>query len=174
MTSLLALQAYFLQSVSDKRVIRPILTHKWTETRTRDFLSVFDEARQLLFERKLLIFLFFAICIFLESSFFYYVVSGDNANTLKDMPTKGGREEKEVFTALTTTTEATTTTTSLSINVQSNEFETEATTESFWKEGELAEESQPGQPGIRNTSDARGIFSNMVKTLNRCKYTWPI
>ena len=130
-----------------------------TESWTRDFLSVFYEARQLLFKMELI----FLLVLNLLS------VSGDNANTLKDMPTKAGREEKEAASTTTTTTEPTTST-SLA-NVESNEFETEVATESFWKEGETAYELESGKANIRNSSDARGIFSNMVKTINRCKYT---
>jgi hypothetical protein len=95
------------------------------------------------------------------------LVNGDNANTLKDMPTKGGREEKEQVSATTTSME--TPTTSLAV-VDSND--NEVVTENLWKEEKLTtdEDSTPGQQtSIRNTSDARGIFSNMVKTINKCK-----
>ncbi len=95
------------------------------------------------------------------------LVSGDNANTLKDMPTKGGREEKEQVSA-TTTTVATPTTSLAVVDSSDNEV----VTENLWKEEKLAndDESEAGQQStIRNTSDARGIFSNMVKTINKCK-----
>lgn len=94
-------------------------------------------------------------------------MSGDNANTLKDTDSKGGREEKEA--AGGTTTETT-----FLATFETNEYEIATTTESFWKEDELANEADTGlhqQANIRNTSDARGIFSNMVKTINRCKFT---
>ena len=93
------------------------------------------------------------------------LVSGDNANTLKDMPTKGGREEKEQVPATTVATP----TTSLTV-VDSND--NEVVTENLWKEEKLAsdDKSEADQhSNIRNTSDARGIFSNMVKTINKCK-----
>ena len=92
-------------------------------------------------------------------------MNGDNANTLKDMPTKGGREEKEQVSAIIMETP----TTSLAV-VDSND--NEVVTENLWKEEKLTndEDSTPGQQtSIRNTSDARGIFSNMVKTINKCK-----
>lgn len=97
------------------------------------------------------------------------LVSGDNANTLKDMPAKGSREEKDaVAVAITTPTAVTTFSTGIELD-----YETAATTESFWKEDELTNESDltSGQhANIRNTSDARGIFSNVLKTINRCKW----
>ncbi|KAI9565703.1 putative serine proteise stubble [Daphnia sinensis] len=103
-------------------------------------------------------------------------VSGDNANTLKEMPTKGGREEKEQASAVTTTTIATPTT-SLAI-IEPNDEDLVTTSENLWKEDTLTNEAESlpaQQTTIRNTSDARGIFSNMVKTINRliqpnCEY----
>lgn len=86
------------------------------------------------------------------------------------MPTKGGREEKEQATAIATTTIATPTT-SLAI-IEPNDEDLVTTSENLWKEDTLTNEaeSSPSQlTTIRNTSDARGIFSNMVKTLNKCK-----
>lgn len=94
-------------------------------------------------------------------------VSGDNANTLKDMPAKGGREEKEPVI----TTEAAPSTTALA-DVDLDTEEVTKTTISFIKDQETTSDSETvpaQQAGIRNASDARGIFSNMVKTLNRCK-----
>ncbi|EFX61102.1 hypothetical protein DAPPUDRAFT_122544 [Daphnia pulex] len=81
------------------------------------------------------------------------------------MPTKGGREEKEQVSATTTT--AATPSTSLAVVDSSDN---EVVTENLWKEEKLAndDESEAGQQStIRNTSDARGIFSNMVKTINK-------
>lgn len=110
---------------------------------------------------------FFFPIRYLITVFVVHLVSGDNANTLKDMPTKGGREEKEQVSATTTTTA--TPTTSLAVVDSSDN---EVVTENLWKEEKLAndDESEAGQQStIRNTSDARGIFSNMVKTINKCK-----
>lgn len=110
-----------------------------------------------------------SFAVFNDVAYRFFLVSGDNANTLKDMPTKGDREEKEQVSATTTIA---TPTTSLAIIEPSEKDVT--TPEYLWKEDKLtneAESSPAQQTTIRNTSDARGIFSNMVKTLNKCKST---
>lgn len=95
---------------------------------------------------------------------FKWLVSSDNANSFQDELVKGGREEKDATNAPVTTD---------NIDVLDA---TTTTTEHVWTadDASLTESvSLPGETSTRNASDARGIFSNMVKTINKCK-SYPI
>jgi len=105
------------------------------------------------------------------------LVGGDNVNSLANSPSKRNREEKQEQPAVTTTT-TTVATTTLSISSHNPENDlhvddTATTTESFWTDsGNQDELHELQHANIRNASDARGIFSNIVKTLNRGKTTF--
>lgn len=113
------------------------------------------------------------------------LVGGDNANSLSNVPSKSNREEKQDQPAATTAVGTPTTaiavtdnsliTSSSSSGPESDLHveETSTTTEiSFWTDSghqDGLHEHELNQANIRNASDARGIFSNIVKTLNRGK-----
>lgn len=88
-------------------------------------------------------------------------------NSLTNSPSKSNREEKQEQPAVTTTTAATLSISSHNPESDLHVDETATTTESFWTDSGSQDELQ--HANIRNASDARGIFSNIVKTLNRGK-----
>lgn len=110
---------------------------------------------------------------------FSFTVSGDNANTLVDTSEKGFREGKEQNAKLKTTTPSTTTTTNAVTDVspEPSDDEIKTTTVEALEDALVNEAYDEGELDIRlgnithlNESNARGIMSNLVKAVNKCKY----
>lgn len=116
----------------------------------------------------------FYCCCFI----FFFVVSGDTANSLVDTSAKGFREGKERTSKAKTTTPATSTTALAVTDTSPEPIDEEAmsTTETL-AVAQLSADYADDELDVRlgnisnvNGSDARGIMSNIVKAVNRCTY----